>query len=283
LKKNIKKFIVIPVYNDWRSLNKLLIKLDNNLKKKFSQIEILIINDNSTEKLKLSSHKFNCLKKINILTLSKNVGSQRAIAMGLIYLKKVKGDFVVTVMDSDGEDDPIEVPKMMKLAMKNSKYVITSNRKSRKESKIIVFLYRIHLLLTFLFTFKWLSFGNFTSFRKENLSRLFIDNSLFCAYSSAIMKNCSIKRTYAKRRKRYFDKSKLGLISLIEHSLRVNSVFFKNIIFSSIIYVIFFTLFFSKVFNLVFFILILIFNFLIMLMKFKYPKIHISYIKQKIL
>ena len=114
--KNIKKFIVIPVYNDWKSLNKLLIKLDDNLKKKFSKIEILIINDNSTDKLKLSSHKFSCLKKINILTLSKNVGSQRAIAIGLLYLKKIKGDFIITVMDSDGEDDPIEVSKMMIIA-----------------------------------------------------------------------------------------------------------------------------------------------------------------------
>ena len=281
--KNIKKFIVIPVYNDWKSLNKLLQKLDNNLKKKFNKIEILIINDNSTEKVKLSSRKFSCLKKISILTLSKNVGSQRAIAMGLFYLKKIKNDFIVTVMDSDGEDDPMEVSKMMRLAMKNSKYVITSNRKSRKETKTIIFLYHLHLLLTFLFTFKWLSFGNFTCFHKENLSRLFIDNSLFCAYPSAIMKNCSIKRIYAKRKERYFDKSKLGLTSLIEHSLRVNSVFFKNIIYSSIIYVSFFTIFFPKILNLFLFTSILIFNFLILFMKFKYPKAHISYSKQKIL
>ena len=271
------------MYNDWKSLNKLLQKLDNNLKKNFSKIEVLIINDNSTEKLKLSLNKFNCLKKINVLTLSKNVGSQRAIATCLLYLKKIKGDFVVTVMDSDGEDDPVEVPKMIELAMKNSKYIITSNRKSREESKLIVFLYHTHLLLTFLFTFKWISFGNFTSFRKENLSKLLLDSSLFCAYPSAVMKNCSIKRIYAKRKRRYFDKSKLGLVSLIEHSLRVNSVFFKNIIFSSILYIFFFTLFFSKILNLVFFSLILIFNFLIILMKFKYSKIHISHIKQKLL
>ena len=281
--KNIKKFILIPVYNDWKSLNKLLRKLDENLKKKFSKIEILIINDNSTSKLKLPSRKFSCLKKINILTLSKNVGSQRAIAIGLLYLKKIKGDFIVTVMDSDGEDDPIEVPKMMILAMKNSKYVITSNRKSRKESKTIIFLYHLHLLLTFLFTFKWVTFGNFTCFHKKNLSQLFIDNSSFCAHSSAIMKNCSIKRIYAKRKKRYFDKSKLGLTSLVEHSLRVNAVFFKNIIYSSIIYIFFFTVFFSKILSLFLFASILTFNFLILLMKFKYPRVHISYSKQKVL
>ena len=281
--KNIKKFIVIPVYNDWKSLNKLLIKLDDNLKKKFSKIEILIINDNSTEKLKLPSYKFICLKKINILTLSKNVGSQRAIALGLLYIKKIKNDFIVTVMDSDGEDDPVEVPKMMSLAMKNSNYVITSNRKSRKETRIIIFLYHLHLLLTFLFTLKWISFGNFTCFHKKNLSRLFIDNSSFCAHSSAIMKNCSIKRIYAKRKKRYFDKSKLGLASLIEHSLRVNAVFFKNIICSSVIYMSFFTVFLPEILNLSILTLILTFNILIIFIKFKYPKKYVAYSKQKVL
>ncbi len=281
--KNIKKLIVIPVYNDWKSLNKLLIKLDDNLKKKFSKIEILIIDDNSTDKLKLSSHKFSCLKKINTLTLSKNVGSQRAIALGLLYIKKIKNDFIVTVMDSDGEDDPVEVSKMISLAMKNSNYVITSNRKSRKETRIIIFLYHLHLLLTFLFTLKWVSFGNFTCFHKKNLSRLFIDNSSFCAHSSAVMKNCSIKRIYAKRKKRYFDKSKLGLASLIEHSLRVNAVFFKNIICSSIIYIFFFTIFLPEVLNLFLLTLILTFNLLIVFMRFKYPKKYISHSKQKVL
>ncbi len=281
--KDIKKFIVIPVYNDWKSLNKLLTKLDDSLKKKISNIEILIINDNSTDKLKLFSRKFSCIKKINILTLSKNVGSQRAIALGLLYLKKIKSDFIVTVMDSDGEDDPLEVPKMISLAMKNSNYVITSNRKSRRETRLIIFLYHLHLLLTFLFTFKWISFGNFTCFHKKNLSRLFIDNSSFCAHSSAVMKNCSIKRIYARRKKRYFDKSKLGLTSLIEHSLRVNAVFLKNIICCSIIYIFIFTVFLPEILNQFLLALILTFNFLIAFIKFKYPKKYISYSKQKVL
>ncbi len=281
--KNLKKFIVIPVFNDWKSLNKLLKQLDINLKKKFNKIEILIINDNSTEKIRFTSLKFNCLKKINVLTLSKNVGSQRAIALGLLYLKKTKEDFIVTVMDADGEDDPTQVSKMITLAAENSKYVITSNRKNRKETKLIIFLYHLHLLLTFLFTFKWISFGNFTCFHKRNLLRLFNDSSSFCAHSSAVMKNCRIKRVYAKRKKRYFDKSKLGLTSLIEHSLRVNAVFFKNTICSSIIYIFLFVTFISKILSLLLMVLVLIFNFLIIFVKFKYPKKLISYKKQKCL
>ena len=169
---NLKKIIVIPVFNDWRSLNKLIKKIDTNLKNKFNEVQVLIVNDNSSQKPKISINKYSCIKKIEILNLSENVGSQKAIAMGLLYLKKSKGDSIITIMDSDGEDDPKQVPIMIDQAMKNSRYIITSNRKSRKESRLIIFLYKLHLILTFLTSFKWISFGNFSSFHKKN----------FCSY-----------------------------------------------------------------------------------------------------
>jgi len=225
--KNLKNIIVIPVYNDWKSLNKLLKNLDNCLKKKLKKLQILIINDNSTSKIKISKHNFVCINRIEILTLNKNVGSQKAIATGLLYLKKFKQSFIITIMDSDGEDDPMQVSKMIELSVKNPEFIITSNRKSRKESKIVILLYKLHLIITFLFTYKWISFGNFTSFHNKNLSKLLANGDAFYAHSSAVIKNCLIIRKFAKRKKRYFDKSKLSLFSLIEHSLRVNLVFLK--------------------------------------------------------
>ena len=69
--------------------------------------------------------------------------------MGLLYLKKSKGDSIITIMDSDGEDDPKQVPIMIDQAMKNSRYIITSNRKSRKESRLIIFLYKLQLVQLF--------------------------------------------------------------------------------------------------------------------------------------
>ena len=83
---------------------------------------------------------------------------------------------------------------------------------------------------------KWISFGNFSTFYGKNLKSLLSNNSSVYAHSSSVLKNCDIKRLYAKRDKRFFDKSKLGIMALIDHSLRVNSVFHINIIFSSIFY-----------------------------------------------
>jgi hypothetical protein len=269
---DIKKFIIIPVYNDWKSLNKLLFKLDNNLSKKFSNIEVIVINDNSSEKIAIKRKKFFSIKNIKIITLSKNIGSQRAIFAGIQYLAKIKKDFVVTIMDSDGEDDPAQVSKMINAALMNPDKVITSNRKKRKESKIIIFMYKIHLLFTFFLTFKWISFGNFTSFKKNNLKKLLSNNSSNFAHSSSVIKNCEIIRLYAKRKKRYFDKSKLSLLSLIEHSLRVNTVFLNRITLVSGFYILLSYIFFQNNYFLFIVLFLITLNLLFFTVKIKFDK-----------
>ena len=237
--------ILIPVYNDEKSLNKLLIKIDGHLDQVTNfRSEILILDDKSTDRINIGNKKFKNLEKISILTVKENLGSQKIIAVGLNYLKRTKENFFVTVMDSDGEDNPIEIEKMLKLASKNIEHVITSNRKDRNESFLIKFLYKFHLLITFFFSFKWISFGNFTTFNSNNIEKILSDTSSWLAHSSSVIKNCKIKRVYAKRDKRYFDKSKLSLLKLIEHSIRVNAVFAKRVVISSVFYITFIYLIF---------------------------------------
>ena len=135
-----KHIILIPVYNDWKSLNKLLKDIDSTLAN--SQplpTEILIVNDCSSMRIDVSKNNLKFIKKINILNLKENLGSQKSIAIGLNYLNKLSDEFLITVMDSDGEDNPYEIEKMLKKAENNQDYVITSNRKKREESFLIVF------------------------------------------------------------------------------------------------------------------------------------------------
>ena len=280
----MKHIILIPVYDDWKSLNKLLLKLKKNLKNERKiDNEILIVNDNSNQKPDINSKRLKIFKKIKILSLNKNFGSQIAIAVGLNYLKSQKGNFYVTVMDGDGEDSPKEIKTMLKRAIKFKDYVITSNRKKRKESLLIIYLYKLHLLITFLFTFKWISFGNFSTFNKKNLKKILLNNYALYAHSSAVLKNCKIKRLYAKREKRFYDKSKLGIFSLIDHSFRVNSVFYKNIIFSSILYSLIIINIFDQYYGNLFLFLILSFNLIILFTKMKYWNYNIDYFNSNII
>ena len=188
-------------------------------------------------------------------------------------MKKIGENSIITVMDGDGEDNPEELNKMISLASNNEEFIITSNRKARKESAFIILLYKLHLIVTFIFTFKWISFGNFTCFHSSKLKKLLSDNSSWYAHSSSVLKNCKIKKTYSKREKRYFDKSNLGLYSLAEHSLRINSVFQKNVVLLSSLYILVSLIFFPKNLGLIFMSAIILFNFLILIVKIKHkPK-----------
>ncbi len=265
-----KHIILIPVYNDNKSLNKLLQNIDTHLQIIVDfETEIIILDDKSTDEIFLESQKFRNLKKIGILRVKENIGSQKVIAVGLNYLRNIKENFFVTVMDSDGEDNPTEIARMLELALQNTDSVITSNRKSRNDSIFIKILYRIHLLITFLFSFKWITFGNFSSFSSKNIEKILNDNSAWFAFSSSVIKNCKIKRLYAKREKRYFDKSKLGLLKLIEHSIRVNAVFSNRVSLISIFYItVIYLIFAVKSFTFLIILSIILFNILIYLIRF---------------
>ena len=271
--KEIKHIILIPVYNDWKSLNKLLGDIDSTLvENHLLQTEVLIINDFSSSGVDIEKKDLKSIKKINVINLNKNLGSQKSIAIGLNYLSERNENFYITVMDGDGEDNPYEIDKMLKKSIEHQDYVVTSNRKKREESLLIVMFYKIHLFISFLFSFNWISFGNFTTFNSKNLTQILSNNSSWYAHSSSIIKNCKIKKTFARREKRYFDKSKLGFMSLIEHSLRINSVFLKQIFITALIYSIIIFLFLPSSLNIVIIVLIFTYNVILLLIKKKHFK-----------
>ena len=93
------------------------------MKKLKKKANILIVNDCSKNKM-IKYKKLSNISKIEIISLNTNVGSQKAISIGLTYLKKIKKETIVTVMDSDGEDDASKISYMIKKAEKNKDKVI---------------------------------------------------------------------------------------------------------------------------------------------------------------
>ena len=263
---------LIPVFNDWKSLNLLIQNIDKELSNFSRTGEILVINDKSTEKPEINLNGLNNIKSIQLLNLNKNLGSQKSIAIGLKYLLKEKISSIITIMDSDGEDDPSKINEMINVAEKNEDKIVTSNRTSRKENFLFKWLYVMHKFLTFIFSTHWISFGNFSSFHSSNLPKILRDNTTWLAFSSAISKNCKIIRLYAMRKERYFGKSKVNFLSLVLHSLRVLSVLQFNVFFISLLYsCLLFFLFFvdENTFYLFLISLIIIFNFILFFVKSK--------------
>ena len=240
--------ILTPTFNDWRSLNKLLFEIDKNIRSLKGNFKVLIINDKSTIRPKLNLKNIKRLRNIHIITLKKNSGSQKSICVGLKYLKKKKTKAIITIIDSDGEDDPKHIKKLINLSKKNPNSIITANRLGRKESIFFKLFYKLHLFITFLFTGKYIDFGNYCSFNSLNLKKLLLNANLWLACSAGIIKNCdSIKSYYASRKKRYFDSSKAKLSFLIKHSLNIISVFKSDVQRNSFIFCLILFLFFLSV------------------------------------
>ena len=99
-----KYIFLLPLYNDWESLTLLLTKINEEIKSKNKIADILVINDCSTV-LTPTFFSLSNINKINILNLKSNLGSQKAISVGLKYLKKKDDEMIITILDSDGEDD----------------------------------------------------------------------------------------------------------------------------------------------------------------------------------
>jgi len=68
----MKKFIIlIPIYNDWQSVFKLLENIDLQLDGWDAEVSVLIINDASTEKKLNNSFVFKNLKSIKVINMKK--------------------------------------------------------------------------------------------------------------------------------------------------------------------------------------------------------------------
>ena len=81
---------MLPVYNDWASLNKLFKYINDQAKKMSINFNALIVNDKSSKKTHLKIKNLKKIIKIEILNLKQNCGNQVAIAIGLRSLLKRK-------------------------------------------------------------------------------------------------------------------------------------------------------------------------------------------------
>ena len=149
----MKKFIIlIPLFNDWKSVSRLLNEIDINVSSWTADVSVIIVNDASTEKRSGIQFNFKKIKLVKILNMKKNTVHQRCIAAGLKYICKNEDFDRVIIMDADGEDRPEELNDFFKKAQENPSMTITGNRFKRSETIIFKVLYEVHKLLTLMFT-----------------------------------------------------------------------------------------------------------------------------------
>src|SRR5260370_36527713 len=80
--------ILMPMLNDWEAAHRLLSDLDRALADNPMSAEVLFIDAGSTQPMPdtFARRPFIALHAVGILQLRRNLGHQRAIAVGLVYV-----------------------------------------------------------------------------------------------------------------------------------------------------------------------------------------------------
>ena len=258
--------ILTPVYNDWNNLGKLLKKINKVFEVSINNtFDLVIVNDCSKEDYNHKKYKLKMINKIILINLEKNVGSQRAIAIGLKYLKKnYKKNFKTIIIDSDGQDNPKIISKILSLNEKNPKCSIAINRGQRREPIWFKLFYEAYCILVKLFCFKKIRFGNYSLVDISDLKKITEKNELWSAFPPTLSKNSNrLLHLSADREKRYGGDSKMNFYGLLYHALRVFSALKLNVLFSSFFYIFLSLIIFyenNKIFLIIISLVLIVFN-----------------------
>ena len=234
-----KIYILIPIYNDWESVSKLINEINFCIKDLEAEFSIIVVNDASNTQQKINLENADHLKNIKIINMKENRGHARCIATGLKYIhEKIDYDYVIP-MDGDGEDRPEEIIEFMNLIKKFTNKPIVGKRVKRAEKLIFRICYELHKLITLTFTGKSIKFGNYTCLPKSTVEKMINEKATWNSFSGSLIKiEKDLIETPSIRGERYFGPSKMSFFNLLKHSLSIISVFRKTVLIRSALFII---------------------------------------------
>ena len=270
----MKKFIIlIPIYNDWKSVFKLLENIDEQIKDWDVEISVLIVNDASTEERPKSEIDFKKIKSVRVVNMKQNRGHARCNATGLKYLTEKENFDYVIVMDGDGEDRPEELTPLFNRSKENISKTVTLERIKRSEGPFFKLLYECHKILTYVFTGKLIKFGNYSCLPKKDVAALVKEPCIWSSFSGSVTKIISDRTSVPSiRGLRYFGPSQMNMFNLLTHSFSIIAVFKRSVIIRSVLFLFIYLFFVSNNLSIVTLfpaLAILIFLFLVLKISFR--------------
>ena len=234
-----KVIFLMPVYNDWESLLKLLREINSIIEGiNGYEFKCIIINDSS----KVMSPKIEKPKNffsLKIINMRENRGHARCNAFGIRYINSNENFDYVILMDSDGEDRPIEIKSLIKKITESPNLSVVAKRIKRSEGSIFQTLYKIHKLITVIFTGQKINFGNYSCLTKNDINILSNKSSLWSSFSGSVKKYISeFNEVDSTRGLRYFGPSKMSIFNLAIHSFSIIAVFKKTVFLRSVFMII---------------------------------------------
>jgi len=223
MKKDFDIAILVPVYNDWEAFSVLSDRILNTSRIPNASISIIVLNDGSSIQPDVD---YRNNPSIEIINLNRNLGHQKAIAIGLAYISKGKNFDYVIVMDSDGEDKPEDIERLLLKSYNNNNKIVFAERTKRKEKFIFKLYYQLYKFIFVLLTGKSITFGNFSIIPWNSLAKLVNVSEIWNNYSAGVIKSkIPFLTEPIERGKRYAGSSKMDIDNLILHGLSAVAVF----------------------------------------------------------
>jgi len=224
--------IVMPVFDDWEAVALLLPRLDKVLSAMERRAALVIVSDSPIGP-SAASPDISGLSRIGIcevVTLSRNMGHQKAIAVGLSHVWRSVPCRAVCTLDADGEDRPEDLEKLLAAAGESPSTVVFAERTRRSEGPVFKAFYRAYKTLFRALTGNSISFGNFCVVPWELLETVLSISEIWVHFSAGVMRaRVPYIAVPTERGRRLVGGSHMNMVSLILHGLSAISVFIDTV------------------------------------------------------
>lgn len=216
--------VVIPLFNDWLAVGLLIERIRSVVDASIqNRLAFLIVDDCSA--INYDTLPTGVGKSLSILRLFRNVGHQKAIALGIAYLADQPDQYPTIVMDSDGEDRPEDIVQLVKRGIEKPGHVVFAHRAKRHESLMFRTFYIVYKSVFQLLTGKVITFGNFSLVPAGQLRKLAHVSEIWNNYPGGVIRSrLPYTAIPLERGRRLAGESKMNFVSLVLHGLSAVSV-----------------------------------------------------------
>ncbi len=221
--------VLMPLRDDWLSCAELIRRIDEVISAEACDLEILLVDDGSAQRCDPNDFQgdFSAIQAIRTLRLRRNLGHQRAIAIGLAHIQQTIRCDAVVVMDADGEDTPEGVVQLLRAYSDiDGAQAVFAARSRRSESFWFQSFYRLYKFLHRCLTGISVRVGNFSILPSPYLNTLVVMSELWNHYAAAVFRSkLPFKMIPIPRGARIAGSSRMNFVALVSHGLSAISVF----------------------------------------------------------
>ncbi|MEM6549703.1 MAG: glycosyltransferase [Pseudomonadota bacterium] len=218
--------VVMPVLDDWPSLAKLISDVEDLRGPDSPRFVYVAADDGSRNGFADSDEDLPYGVELHVVKLKANQGHQRAIALGLAYVERSLHVEAVVVMDSDGEDLPTDVYRLINQAQANPGALVCAKRAKRSEGLAFRLCYTLYRWVFQMLTGKTINFGNFSLIPTERLPNILYNQGIWNNLAATMLRS-RVPMIFepTERGSRYFGESRMNFVGLVLHGISVISVF----------------------------------------------------------